>query len=339
MTNEYNQSHEISNYGLMKNLAAPPSIAFDVTSNCNLRCVHCFNNSGESMCSNDLTSEEKLNVARQIAEMHPFSVCLCGGEALCCENLIEIAKIIGPNVGSLNMVSNGFALTEKKIIELQKCQMKFVQISLDGVNPWQHDTFSGVSGSFDKAVNAIKLLKKCKMDTIATSFVPNILNYKSFIEYSDLCFEVGVDIIRIMPFIPSGRGENVGRKLIPSNSQYFRLQRSICESQTKYDGKMKIEWGDPLDHMRRMPANAQQGLNTYTMEIKSNGNLTVTTYLPIIVGNVRLHTLQEYWDAGYNYIWKNKDVLKHIEKIQNIYDFEHFVPAPYSGEYITVDIL
>lgn len=327
-------------FSVLTKLKGPIAVALDLTTKCNLKCVHCFNDSGiKEENNNDMNDEEIINVAKQIADMHPQSVCLCGGETLCRENIYEIAEIIGKNVGSLNMVSNGFIMTDEKIKRLKKYNMRQVQISLDGINKFQHDTFRGVCGSFDRAVNAIKLLKKNNIEMISVSFVPNKLNYKDIEKYIDFCYELGVNNVRIMPFIPSGRGKTLGRALMLDEMEYFKLQRSIFRQKKKYEVKLNIEWGDPLDHMRRMPSNANIGLNTYCMEIKSNGELTVTTYLPIVVGNVKKHSLQEYWDRGYNKIWGNKDIIKQIDRIQNIYDFDNFTPRPYSGEKLYFEII
>ena len=131
------------------------------------------------------------------------------------------------------------------------------------------------------------------MRAVATSLVPNKLNYQCIDEYIEFCYSLGVDAIRIMPYIPSGRGRTVGSNLLLSNMEYFVFLRKMQDTIKKIGDKISVEWGDPLDHMRRMPLNASHGLKAYCMEIKANGDLTVTTYLPIIVGNCKRHTLKE----------------------------------------------
>ena len=91
----------------------PIMVSFDTTQLCNLRCVHCFNNSGDQAPNPDLPREQRLDIARQIAEMHPFNVCMCGGESLCCSDLFDIMDVLRPHVGKLSMVSNGFLMTSE----------------------------------------------------------------------------------------------------------------------------------------------------------------------------------------------------------------------------------
>ena len=63
---------------------------------------------------------------------------------------------------------------------------------------------------------------------------------------------------------------------------------------------------------------------TYSMEIKSDGNIGASTYFPIYFGNIREHSLKEYWEAGFNRIWGNKKFLRYINKIETIADIENF---------------
>lgn len=62
-------------------LSGPFSVAFTVTNKCNYRCRHCYNNSGQNIYR-ELTDDRLINIARQISELKPMNVCLCGGEPL-----------------------------------------------------------------------------------------------------------------------------------------------------------------------------------------------------------------------------------------------------------------
>lgn len=64
-------------YSMLSKLTGPIMISLDITQKCNLKCVHCFNNSGSSV-SDELSDKEIIDVANQIAELHPHNVCLCG---------------------------------------------------------------------------------------------------------------------------------------------------------------------------------------------------------------------------------------------------------------------
>lgn len=327
---------DLNHYRLMN---GPIMVSFDITQRCNLRCVHCFNNSGDQAPNEDMTRQERLAIARQVADMHPFNVCMCGGECLCSPELFDIMDILRPHVGKLSMVSNGMLLNEQMACRLAEHGLDLAQISIDGANAWQHDSFRGVMGSFERATAAVRNLKAAGISTVDVSMVPNQLNYRSLREYAALCHGLGVNQIRLMPFLPSGRGRSVGRSLMLDDGQYFEFCRTLEKLAQEYNGRLMFQWGDPIDHMRRMPRNASFGLRTYAMEIKANADLTLSTYLPVLVGSCKRHTLREYWDGGFKHLWAHEHLTRYTDQIRNIYDLETFEPAPYSGETVLHDLL
>ena len=321
-------------------VSGPGMVAMDVTTKCNLKCVHCFNDSGENAPFVDTSPEVKLNIAKQVAELHPMNVCMCGGETLCCPNLYDIIDVLRPNVATVSLVSNGMLLTKEVAKKLKEHGIALAQISIDGHEAWIHDSFRGVHGSFEKAKSAVRNLVEAGIKKVDVSMVPHKLNFRHFDKYVELVYSLGASGIRVMPFLPSGRGKKVGNKLMISAEDYFDFCRMFNKLKYIYYGKIELQWGDPIDHMRRMPKNSSIGLKTYCMEIKTNGDLTVSTYLPVVVGNcTKKHTLKEYWFGGYNDAWSNKRFLQYVEKVRNIYDLETFEPEPFSGETISWDLL
>lgn len=71
------------------------------------------------------------------------------------------------------------------------------------------------------------------------------------------------------------------------------------------------------------------------MDVKSNGDIGVSAYFPISVGNCQKHSLKEYWNAGFNKIWQNEKIISMVKNVQNITDFNKI--ADY--EVIDIDII
>ena len=302
-------------------LGAPIMVAFDVTNKCNFRCLHCFNHSGEDIFSDELNNEGKLDVVDQIIQLKPYIVCLCGGETTCCEELIKIISRLKKVVPTVNMVSNGYLITKEVSKKLKEADINNVQISVDGINAEQHDTFRGKYGAFNKAMEAIKNLKDEGIN-VMVSLVPNKLNYRDAYKFFEMCSKLEVKQARSMPFLPMGRGGkgDLGSNLLLDSKEQYEF--CLLMQQAKNDfTNIEIEWGDPIDHMYRMPENASLGLETYSMDVKSNGDIGVSAYFPISVGNVKRHTLKEYWDAGYKKIWQNRKIKEMVKNIENINDF------------------
>ncbi len=316
---------------IMKNVIHPTSIALTITHKCNLNCIHCFNNSHSSMCD-DMSDEELIEVARHITELSPITVCLCGGEPILRgEVVFEILKIMKGKVGAINIVSNGYDITLKTLQRLKDNGIALIQFSLDGASAVEHDTFRRKNGAFDRVINSIKNAKSVGL-SVGISFVPNKLNNRSISKTIEICRNLGVDIFRVMPMIPMGRGANA-EFLVPNSDEYIQLQQTL-ESEKK-NNSMYVEWGDPIDHLHRMPLNYKKGFPAYALEIRYDGKITPSSYLPITVGDAKELNLSEFWHEKLINLWGNEEIVKLATSIENIYNFNNFPKCPFSkdGDY------
>jgi MoaA/NifB/PqqE/SkfB family radical SAM enzyme len=127
-----------------------------------------------------------------------------------------------------------------------------------------------------------------------------------------------------------GRASKHVEEIKPSDEQYVQLIRKIYElnkssiqvvsnekKHVLYKNPICIEWGDPLDHIFRYREGNDSCYTT--MSIKANGDIAPSPYLPLSIGNIRCHTLQEYWDSGYSKIWK-LPILKKMASTLNTVD-------------------
>ena len=59
-------------------IVGPHQISFDITNKCNLRCLHCYNSSGENLASqNELTDQEVLDFIDEFKSIKLLNFCFC----------------------------------------------------------------------------------------------------------------------------------------------------------------------------------------------------------------------------------------------------------------------
>ena len=211
--------------------------------------------------------------------------------------IYDIIKELASNCGIVNIVSNGYLLTEGVLLDLKNAGINTIQVSLDGNNTFLHENMRLISGAFKKAIEAIRRASE-KGFKVAVSFCPNKLNIYKIEETCKLVKELGANDFRVMPLILMGRGKSMVN-MKPSPDEYLWLQQKISKLKDLYqDEDFVISWGDPLDHLTRMPENNKNSMNTYSVEIRSDGKLLLCNYLPIVVGDLNKHSLKDYWHAG-----------------------------------------
>lgn len=267
-----------------------------------------------------------------------YSFCFCGGEPLLrydlvlkmCQKLRHVCK-------DLNMVSNGFLITEEKIIELKKAGLNLLQISLDGSNAKTHDYMRGINGAFEKAINAIKLADKHNLKT-SIAFCPTSFNTYQFPELVSLLSEYkNIVRIRTQPFMNLGRGSL--NAILPTEDNYRYLVKYI-NKYNKINNHPKIEWGDPVEHLI-IWGELKNKIYPST-DIKSNGDLTVSPYLPITVGNLKKHSITEYWENGLPYCWRIplvNSIAKKQTSISYLGNTTQKLPKIFFNKNIEIDLI
>ncbi len=306
-----------------KNLKGPYQIGLDITNKCNYRCLHCYNSSGENnSCKNEMTDSEVLKLVKDIAEMKPCNLCFCGGEPLLrLELLLQCCDMLHNNgVRNISMVSNGYFMTEEVAKKLKIHHVNHVQISLDGSNRETCYELRQHEQAFDKATNAIKIIADKGCFDLNVAFCPTKNNISQFETICDICYDLGVQQLRVQPLMIIGRANKNLEKIMPSNAQYIELIKKIKQAKKNYLTKnFDIEYGDPLDHIFRAKDN-EFNISAISLNIKSDGSITVSPYLPIVIGNVKRHSIKEYWQAKLYKAWSLDIVKKLADEVTCVSD-------------------
>ena len=172
------QFHHHLNKTIFKKNKLPSYFIFFPTSRCNLMCSHCFYHDSLNKKMNELSLEE---IDAFTKTMDPLlSLVLTGGEPYLRHDLDQIVRIFYENTKTpmVTIPSNGWYLEKmsKQIRNMMKWCPDLVLnqlISIDGLKE-DHDEIrmrglnkgSGATGSFDKALTAMKLIKELKKNLV-----------------------------------------------------------------------------------------------------------------------------------------------------------------------------
>ncbi len=315
------------------NMNGPLNIMWDVTNGCNLACKHCYNRSGVGKKYNDLSDADMIKLADNIIKLLPRVVCFCGGEPLLRYKILpQLAKKISASGITVNMVTNGLLLDEEKIDTLVENGLSGFQISLDSHKQNTHDYFRGLNGAFFGAVKAIKLLISKNIVPDVT-FIPTRVNYADLEGLVKLLHSIGIRRLGSMPFIPIGRGTDNEKELVMNDEDMLKFYLDLNRLKYLYPN-FKIEYDDPLEHITLFLNNSVA--KTAVFEIRSNGDIVISSYLPLTYGNVLQTDLNKLWEEGLKDVWRNKKVVEFAGKIKTLHDFQNLDIKPWSNQDINV---
>lgn len=186
-------------------LSAPLFVIWEITGLCNLRCEHCLSRSGESL-PNELNTLQAMRLLDYLEEMKVFNISFSGGEPLMRPDIFEIIDYASQKNFSLELLTNGALITENVLDRLEDSNIFNIQVSIDGIGE-THDCFRGRNGTYDRAVNAIKLLKDKKYNVSISSTVTK-QNMSEIPNIIDMAIDLGIPSFKTTLFMPAGRGKD-----------------------------------------------------------------------------------------------------------------------------------
>ncbi len=322
-------------------LKGPHQLAFDITNQCNFRCLHCYNSSGENwVTEEEMSDEEVLEFIDDVAAMQPLNFCFCGGETLLRKKLLYLCaeKLRNGNVKYVSMVTNGYLIDEIIARDLVNSGINRIQVSIDGADAKTHERLRQKAGAFEQVIKAVHLSKNSGME-IEVAFCPTTFNIEQIRDMHRLCADLEVNRLRIQPLMFLGRANENLEAIAPSPMQYRQLVKTIHELE-KRGLPPPIEWGDPVDHLVRFRSLCEHCVPF--VSVKANGGIAASAYLPLVVGNVKKHKLSEYWDAGLPRIWELELVKNLAKRIRSIADYnktEPGVPIVWKDRDIEIDLI
>lgn len=317
-------------------------IGIDITHRCNLMCKHCFNSSSyDNNKKAELSKDELLELIKEISYYSTKDVCICGGETLLrSTEIIEMVKLfrsLNDKTKNINLVTNGLLLSDKFAKELKEAGMRFVQVSIDGLEN-THNWIRGNDRSFEKAINAVKILKDNNF-YVAVSTLPTKKSLDDLDELIELLYSIGVKNFRMQPFMELGRGKELDKEFLLNEEDYLKLSRDLRLKYPKKYKKMDIEWGDPIQHLSNMMHSDELAY----LSITPYGEIMISPYLPIVFGNVKKYSLGKYIEAGLLEIHKNQFVKSMIELLVenklNLDNVKKGLPSVFIEKHINLDLM
>lgn len=273
-------------------LALPLAIQIELTESCNFKCPFCYNDSGIRE-KNDIDIERWKNMLYYIKNLGGVFLCVfSGGEPLLYKKeLLELMDILHEDKTGMVLITNAFYMDEAFVKRLCKYDWYWVQVSLDSSIPEVHDELRGVRGSFNKATEAIKLLKKYGLPVAISSVIcrRNITDIERIVK---MALELQVDCVLFSQVLPVGRSTlNTELELDAKLKKDYDL---AIEKVTRiYSGKILVRSAQPYEEQIQ---NRKLFL-PYGLLIRPNGDVKFDCLSETIIGNVFETPIDEIWNA------------------------------------------
>ncbi|MHB1150640.1 MAG: radical SAM protein [Thermoleophilia bacterium] len=135
----------------------PVGGSIDVTSRCNLRCVHCYVRN--TVDGDELTTSEIIRILDEAAEAGCLWMMLSGGEPLLRPDLQEIYLHAKKKGFLINLFTNATLMTPEFADMLDEWRPFAIEVTLYGATKETYEQVTQVSGSYERCLRGIDLLR------------------------------------------------------------------------------------------------------------------------------------------------------------------------------------
>ena len=255
----------------------------ELTYKCNLNCTHCYA-LGESTEKCELSTLEIFKLLEDLRDAGVFKLTLTGGELFIREDIFDILNYTMKLGFLVDIFTNGNLLNEDKIQRLSKMNIRSIQCSLYGASEIIHEKITGVTGSFIKTINCLKLCKKYSIPTYIKTVLMN-LNYGDYDSLEKLSNKLGATFQTSTLLIPhlSGDTNNLSNSIKDYDLLTNLLQKDLLRV------GMKNYFTEKKDN------DSICGMGKSALSIDPFGDIYPCNVLKFKLGNFKTSNIKELW--------------------------------------------
>ena len=182
---------------MYRNLKSPILVQWEVTYDCNKRCVHCYNywrTEKAKICQKSSINKELFDrITDDIIDNEVFSVVVTGGEPLLVvDELYPYLKKLHDKKVHLSINSNLMLLNDTIAQKLFDVGIRSFLVSFPASNAVLDSKITNIDESFEKTIEGIKIAKQHGF-RVTTNMVVTKLNVDDIYETAKLAKSIGVD--------------------------------------------------------------------------------------------------------------------------------------------------
>ena len=200
-------SSDLPSHLLQFSVDKKPVVVWNVTRQCNLKCLHCYAHAVEQGHEKELTKDQAFVLIDDLAKFGAPVILFSGGEPLMRHDLVELACYAVDKGMRAVISTNGTLITREKAKELKRIGLSYVGVSLDGMEEI-NDRFRGKKGAFRDAMTGIKNCQDVGLK-VGLRFTINRINQDEIPRIFDLLEELDIPRVCFYHLVYAGRGSEL----------------------------------------------------------------------------------------------------------------------------------
>lgn len=256
------------------------SLFFEITSNCNLNCVHCYLGNKRKEPDIHIPLEKLIDILKEAKKLGVFDIAVTGGEVFTYKYWREFFAIIKQQGFNLVVFTNAVNLCEKDIAYMKKIGVNSIKISCYGMHKDTYEATTRIANSYEKYKRNIELLKKYKL----YHFFSNIILSTNEKDCQEMLKANGTKNTELYII------DDLQHSNSPTNYRPCEEVWNKCHYDVMKEAEIDAhQWEDPNKYI------CTAGLAR--LAILPNGDVTPCINLRIPIGNIFHDSIKDIWNS------------------------------------------
>jgi len=302
----------------------PFMVSYSITQKCNLKCKHCYSDSGDQAVPDELSTEEAFRFVDDLSQWGIGLLIIDGGEPLCREDLLDIVRYASSKSIRTTIGSNGTLIDEEMARKMRDSGVMAVAISVDGADAVTHDSFRGMDGAFGQTLKGIEACRNAGLP-FQLNMVIRKNNLSQLEDMLRLAVDLGANAAEVFDLVAAGRAKNECKELVLSLEERMVVMERLAGAQEDYPMMIRVPGCPmyplilqgknikpkhfPAEMLRRIPyygRGCAAGMPMGYVMVLSNGEVNPCMLLQVNLGNIRERSIMS--------IWKNSPTLAKLRR-------------------------
>jgi len=292
----------------MPHTFVPRVVFWELTSGCNLHCIHCRASAQPGRSPFELETTAAFHVIDDLASFAKPVLILTGGEPLYRPDFFDIATHAREAGLPVAVATNGTLVDDEVARRIAGLGVHRVSISIDGASAATHDSFRGLPGAFAAAMDGIEALKRAGVPVQINTTIARH-NVNELPKIVQLALDIGAVAMHLFMLVPVGCGLEVADEQMLPAAEYEHWLNWFYDRAQEVPIELRATCAPHFSRIVRQRSRLAQrpvpagpgGLargclaGTSVFFISHLGKVYPCGYLPVEAGDVRKKSLAEIW--------------------------------------------
>ena len=268
-------------------------LVYELTGSCNQCCRFCYNywRDGRTPIAPPDPSAVRKTLKKLLSQASVGSLSFSGGEPLLLSNVHDLVLHARFKGCKVNVLTNGTLLTDDALENFLSLGVSVIQIPLLSADAPLHDYLTGLPGSWEKAVDALRRTGHAGLG--AAVLVITGVNAPGVAETLSLIAECGIRTVMVNRFNIGGNGIRNVRELVPDRKT-LRDAFAAVETFAAANPDLRFVSGvcTPLCYLDTAPyphirfTQCSTDLTGRPVTVNYNGDVRFCNHSPRVLGNI-----------------------------------------------------